>query len=173
MREYEDGWVFDLRYNVYGRLKNDDSIRTLPVPAEVLRLGYPMLFPDLFNTQASNDLGNRLYDILTRAREYLANSNHTVPEWGRMVHALRGSMMKHLKQNGTEEAVRRDIAGHKPLGTNEEHYVERLSAAAMRPIIDGLPSMTSHLTATPLQLMPWIARKEAPPWEGRGNKERV
>jgi hypothetical protein len=69
-----DGYVIILRSNGIRRLKNIQSQRMLPMPEEMVRLGfieyvqaikklgYATLFPDLFSDKTENDPGDRFYD---------------------------------------------------------------------------------------------------------------
>ncbi len=73
------GYVIILRTNIFRRLKNVQSERLLPVPEELVRLGfidyvqaikqlgYEALFPDLFSDKTDNDPGDRFYDTLARS----------------------------------------------------------------------------------------------------------
>lgn len=72
--ETANGWAIDIRINQFRRVKNAQSLRMLPVPDEVLRLGfvpyvrairdlgYQALFPELFHPNKVIDHGDRFYD---------------------------------------------------------------------------------------------------------------
>lgn len=74
VKETANGWAIDIRVNQFRRVKNAQSLRMLPVPDEVLRLGfvpyvrairdlgYQALFPELFHPQKAVDHGDRFYD---------------------------------------------------------------------------------------------------------------
>ena len=78
-----DVWVFQIDFGDDKRVKNESSVRKRPIPNEMLRLGfseykdkiqelgYKKLFPDLFSHLTQNDPGDRLYDIVSAARDNL------------------------------------------------------------------------------------------------------
>lgn len=69
-----NSYVIILRANSIRGLKTEQSNRLLPVPEELVRLGfidyvqaikqlgYEALFPDLFSDKTDNDPGDRFYD---------------------------------------------------------------------------------------------------------------
>ncbi|MGV2131217.1 MULTISPECIES: hypothetical protein [Rhizobium/Agrobacterium group] len=103
-----DAATIILRTNGIRGLKNVQSKRLLPVPEELVRLGfidyvqaikqlgYEALFPDLFSDKTDNDPGDRFYDTFVPIMQGALGENM----WDRAIHALRHGMADTLKQAG-------------------------------------------------------------------------
>ncbi len=89
-----------LQTNEFRRLKTEQSERVLPVPNELIRLGfedycialkklgYRAVFPDLFSDKTINDPGDRFYDVFKPLMTQALGANM----WKRALHALRHAM---------------------------------------------------------------------------------
>lgn len=93
----DDGYVIILRTNSIRRLKTAQSQRLLPLPDELVRLGfidyvqairqlgYEALFPDLFSDKTDNDPGNRFYDTFVPVMQGALGEKM----WGRAIFRCR------------------------------------------------------------------------------------
>ncbi len=98
--EDDGGLVLILRTNKFRRLKTEQSERLLPLPDELVRLGfmeycsalqdlgYEAVFPDLFSHKTINDPGDRFYDVFLPIMKQSLGENM----WDRAFHALRHGM---------------------------------------------------------------------------------
>jgi integrase len=175
----DHGVVIILRENKLRRIKNIQSDRKLPMPDELIRLGfleyytaikklgYEALFPDLFSDKTDNDPGDRFYDTFVPIMQDALGKNM----WGRALHALRHGMADTLKQAGVSAAVVDDIAGRLTEGSETNtRYTNPASLPLMRSVLSIYPIITSCIEPKPLQLLPWIENRQPPPWAREGKK---
>lgn len=175
----KDGYVVILRTNGIRRLKNAQSQRKLPLPDEMVRLGfidylnaikklgYQALFPDLFSDKTDNDPGDRFYDTFVPVMQQSLGENM----WSRSIHALRHGMADTLKQAGVSPEVIDDISGRLSEGSETNtRYTNPAGLPLMREALKHYPIITSAIEPKPLQLLPWIENKQPPPWARRGKK---
>ncbi len=153
-------------FNAFRRLKNDQSVRNLALHPELIRLGflhyvaairalgYERLFPDLVSPSSRSLLGDRLYDELTPAFRTA----------GLTTHQARHFFGNELKQKGVAAEFRADLLGHGGETETTERYCDPLSIENQVPDLMKLPVSTAHLVARPIQLLPWIERREVAPW---------
>ncbi len=169
----EHGYVIIIRTNDLRRLKNVQSERWLPLPDELVRLGfidyyhaikklgYDALFPDLFSDKTDNDPGDRFYDVFTPAMQEALGENM----WKRALHAFRHGMADTLKQAGVSPDVIDDISGRLSEGSETNtRYTNPAGLPLMRSALKHYPIITSAIEPKPLQLLPWIENKQPPPW---------
>lgn len=175
----DDGVVIILRSNKLRRIKNIQSDRKLPLPDELIRLGfleyytaikklgYEALFPDLFSDKTKNDPGNRFYNTFVPIMQDALGENM----WDRALHALRHGMADTLKQAGVSDAVIDDIAGRLTEGSETNtRYTNPAGLPLMRSVLSLYPVITSCIEPKPLQLLPWIKNRQPPPWARKGKK---
>ncbi len=175
----DEGYVIILRTNGIRRLKNVQSQRLLPMPGEMVRLGfidylqaikklgYGGLFPDLFSDKTENDPGNRFYDTFIPVMRGALGEKM----WERSIHALRHGMADTLKQAGVSPEVIDDISGRLSEGSETNtRYTNPAGLPLMRSALKHYPIITSIIEPKPLQLLPWIENKEPPPWAREGKK---
>jgi len=175
----EDGFVIVIQSNQIRRLKNGQSKRVLPLPDELVRLGfiqyqtaikklgYEALFPDLFSDKTDNDPGDRFYDIFTPIMRGALGENM----WERALHALRHGMADTLKQAGVPAEVIDDISGRISMGSETNmRYTNPAGIPLMRSALAKYPIITSVIEPKSLQLLPWIADRQPPPWARGGKK---
>ncbi|MBP1859376.1 site-specific integrase [Rhizobium herbae] len=175
----EDGYVILLRTNGIRRLKTAQSKRLLPMPDEMVRLGfldyyqaikglgYEALFPDLFSDKTENDPGNRFYDTFIPVMRGALGEKM----WERSIHALRHGMADTLKQAGVPTEVIDDISGRLSEGSETNtRYTNPAGLPLMRSALQHYPIITSIVERKPLQLLPWIENKQPPPWAREGKK---
>lgn len=174
-----DGYVIILRTNCFRRLKNVQSERLLPVPEELVRLGfidyvqaikqlgYEALFPDLFSDKTDNDPGDRFYDTFVPIMQGALGEKM----WDRAIHALRHGMADTLKQAGVPTEVIDDISGRLSEGSETNtRYTNPAGLPLMRSALKHYPVITSGVERQPLHLLPWIEKKLPPPWAREGKK---
>lgn len=175
----DDGYVIILRTNKLRRLKNAQSKRELPMPDEMVRLGfidyhhaikklgYEALFPDLFSDKTDNDPGDRFYDTFVPImRDALGEKM-----WDRSIHALRHGMADTLKQAGVPAEVIDDISGRLSEGSETNtRYTNPAGLPLMRSALQHYPIITSSIEPKPLQLLPWVENKQPAPWARRGKQ---
>ena len=175
----EDGYVIILRTNETRRLKTTQSQRLLPLPEELVRLGfiqyvqaikklgYVQLFPDLFSDKTDNNPGDRFYDTFVPVMQGALGENM----WSRAIHALRHGMADTLKQAGVSAEVIDDISGRLSDGSETNtRYTNPAGLPLMREALKRYPAITSGIERKPLQLLPWIENKLPPPWARQGKK---
>ncbi len=175
----EHGYVIILRTNSIRRLKNIQSDRQLPMPDELVRLGfieyvqtvkalgYEALFPDLFSDKTDNDPGDRFYDMFVPVMQDALGEKM----WKRAIHALRHGLADTLKQAGVSKDVIDDISGRLTEGNETStRYTNPAGLPLMRSSLKHYPIITSAIEAKPLQLLPWVENRQPPPWARGGKK---
>ncbi len=172
------GWILHIRPNDFRRIKNIQSDRILPVPDELIRLnfltyrqrlddlGETRLFPELFSHLTQNDPGDRFYD------EFKPIMKNILGEamWVRSLHALRHGFSNTLKQADINTDVIDDISGRLSSGETGTRYTAPAEIPLMRKAMSRMPLITAHLEPRPIQLLPWVERRESPPWAREGRK---
>ncbi|OLP45912.1 DUF6538 domain-containing protein [Rhizobium oryziradicis] len=174
-----DSYVIILRANSIRGLKNEQSNRLLPVPEELVRLGfidyvqaikqlgYEALFPDLFSDKTDNDPGDRFYDTFVPIMQGALGEKM----WKRAIHALRHGVADTLKQAGVPTEVIDDISGRLSEGSETNtRYTNPAGLPLMRSALKHYPVITSGVERQPLHLLPWIENKQPPPWAREGKK---
>jgi integrase len=163
-----------LRITSVRRLKNVNSIRTLAIHPEVIRLGFldyvrelreighTLVFPDLFSPSTNSPMGDRFYDEL---RPALIRSGVTV-------HQLRHFFDNWLKGQDVSVELRADLMGHGGTSETDERYVDQLEISKQLKILGKLPNLTSHLEPVPIRLLPWVENKQIPPWSRAAKLQR-
>ncbi len=183
--ETPNGWALDIRPNHLRRIKNAQSARMLPVPDEVLRLnfvpyvkairdlGYQALFPELFHPTRKNDPGDRFYKDFVPMIHASAEAGEDLELWERVLHALRHGQANVLKQSGVSIENIDDISGRLSKGETGTRYTNVAGLPLIRDVLSKYPSVTDHLESRPLQLLPWVARRQPPPWANVSKEERL
>lgn len=171
--EDDDGLVLILRTNKFRGLKTEQSERLLPLPDELVRLGfleycaalqdlgYEAVFPDLFSDKTTNDPGDRFYDV------FLPIMKQSLGEkmWDRAFHALRHGMADTLLQAGVPPLVIDDISGRLSQGSETSlRYTNPARVPLMRDALSKYPIITSGIEPKPIKLLPWIEKRLPPPW---------
>jgi integrase len=175
-----EGYVIILRTNGLRRLKTIQSERLLPMPEEMVRLGfidyyhavkklgYVALFPDLFSDQTENDPGDRFYDTFIPVMRGALGEKM----WERSIHALRHGMADTLKQAGVPTEVIDDISGRLSEGSETNtRYTNPAGLPLMRDALSKYPVITAGIDAKPIQLLPWVEKCLPPPWARKAKNE--
>jgi integrase len=166
--------------NEFRRIKNSQSARNNPLHPEVIRLnflkyvavirslGYKLLFPDLFSPTTQSLLGDRFYKVF---KPILLTAG--IIEKGLGSHALRhafGAVLKKLRLTVEDRA---EALGHRGKSETSERYCEPHEIKVLYEIICMVPVVTGHLIAHPISLLPWVAKKEAPPFSHPTRAKKV
>lgn len=160
-------------------LKTDQSERMLPVPAEMVRLGFmdyvdklkalghKVLFPELFSPFLENqDPGDRLYKELSPIVRKAPEFGDGI--WPRLIHALRHGFADVAYQKGMDSAVIDDISGRMGESETTTRYTNLAGLPRIiRDLNATIPIVTDHLKPQPLKLLPWVEAKRPPPWAGK------
>lgn len=178
--EDDDGLVLILRTNKFRRLKTEQSERLLPVPNELIRLGfmdycialkelgYEAVFPDLFSHKTMNDPGDRFYDVFLPIMKQSLGENM----WSRAFHALRHGMADTLLQAGVPPLVIDDISGRLSEGSETSlRYTNPAGLPLMRDALSKYPIITAGIEPKPIKLLPWIEQRLPPPWAREAKNE--
>ncbi|MBB4576034.1 integrase [Rhizobium lentis] len=178
--EDDGGLVLILRTNKFRRLKTEQSERLLPLPEELVRLGfmdycaalqnlgYEAVFPDLFSDKTLNDPGDRFYDV------FLPIMKQSLGEkmWDRAFHALRHGMADTLLQAGVPPLVIDDISGRLSQGGETSlRYTNPAGLPLMRDALSKYPIITAGIEPKPTKLLPWIEQRLPPPWAREAKNE--
>ncbi|UIJ87251.1 integrase [Rhizobium leguminosarum] len=171
--EDDQGLALMLRSNQFRRLKNEQSKRVLPLPEEMIRLGfmdycvalkdlgYEAVFPDLISDKTMNDPGDRFYDVFLPIMKRCLGENL----WDRTLHALRHGMADTLKQAGVSPEVIDDISGRLSEGSETNtRYTNPAGLPLMREALSKYPIITGGIEPKPIKLLPWIEQRLPPPW---------
>lgn len=153
----------------FGRIKNDHSVRPVPLHSELIRLGflefvqecrrrnYDVLFPELRPTNAVQVFGDvyykNIWQNLKKRGELTTEATN---------HGMRHRFSSELKVKKVFSEFRRDVMGQAGGNINEETYSETGPLANLKAVVDELPSATSHLAAAPLRLPPAAVRRPQP-----------
>ncbi|MCQ8782935.1 integrase [Aurantimonas sp. CSK15Z-1] len=178
-----NGPAIHIRNNTFRTIKNPQSDRLLPVPDELVRLGFmdyvaaierlghERLFPELYSPALkTNDPGDRFYKDfvpLLKASPVLADGL-----WERTIHAFRHGLANTLKQLGVEIAIIDDLSGRLGSGETQTRYTNVAGLSLLREKLRQYPIITGHLAPTPVRLLPWVEANTSPPWAGRKPGDR-
>ncbi|MDR3487964.1 MAG: tyrosine-type recombinase/integrase [Bradyrhizobium sp.] len=160
--------VICIRNNSERRIKTAESQRDLPIPPDVLRLGFKdyvlalkalghtLLFPELRLRGAATPLQNLFYKgfvaVLSQALPTAAEENKTF-------HCFRKSGNTVLIDAETDPVIRHRIMGHKAEGVNAAHYTGDLAMKTFARELAKIPNVTAHLAAHPIRLHDLLSRQ--------------
>ncbi|MGV4792954.1 DUF6538 domain-containing protein [Rhizobium sp. F40D2] len=178
--EDDGGLVLILRTNKFRRLKTEQSERFLPLPDELVRLGfldycallqelgYEAVFPDLFSDKTLNDPGDRFYDVFLPIMKQCLGEKM----WDRALHAFRHGMADTLLQAGVPPLVIDDISGRLSQGGETSlRYTNPAGLPLMRDALSKYPIITAGIEPKPIKLLPWIEKRLPPPWAREAKNE--
>lgn len=173
-----NGPAIDLEPNDVRGLKTEQSERMLPVPQEMLRLGfmdyvdrlraigYTHLFPELYSPfKNRQDPGDRLYKELLPIMKRSPEFDEGI--WPRLIHALRHGFADAALQFGMDSLVIDDVSGRKGTTETATRYTNVTGLPRLINDLKAIPIVTDHLKPQPLRLLPWVEANEPPPWAGR------
>lgn len=169
------GPALNIQANELRRIKNEQSERVLPIPDELVRLGFldyvdairglgeHHLFPELFAPgREHHDPGDRFYkDFVPLLKASPAMEDQL---WKRALHALRHGFADTLKQSGISTSIIDDVSGRLGHGETELRYTNIAGLPLLRASLKAFPVLTDHLERRPITLLPWVQKKQPPPW---------
>jgi len=153
--------IIHIRNNSERRIKTSESQRDIPIPPEVLRLGFAdyvralqalghtLLFPELRLRGAATPLQNLFY------KEFVAVLSQALPtaaEENKTFHCFRKSGNTVLIDGACDPIIRHRLMGHKAEGVNAAHYTGDLAMKTFARELAKIPNVTAHLAAHPIRL---------------------
>jgi integrase len=135
-----------------GRVKNDGSVRAIPLHRELLRLGlldyveqcrlrgWDVLFPELRPTNSMQKFGDVFYK---RAWVNIRAKGRLSPKAD--IHGTRHRFSTELKDQMVQSEYRGDLLGHVGKTITEERYSETARLRLLKGVVDQLPSLTDPL----------------------------
>lgn len=157
--------------------KTEARNRHLPIPTEVLRLGFVdyvaaianeghvALFPELYCNEEKRG-GSFFYDRVWQHLVCYIADRMELPEpvkgKGADIHSIRSLGSSFYEVDGVNDIVRADVMGHSRQGTNAESYSQREKTEGLDVILAErlafmnryVPVITSHLRPTPPRMLP-------------------
>jgi hypothetical protein len=162
-------WAIEVRPNKFRRLKKTWTQRRLPVPDELLRLGfieyvetirklgYDAVFPDLLPTTPGTPLGERLADQWVKIER--AAFPDGKPE-KTAFRSFRHSFNDDLKNANVSLEIRAELMGHKKFGETAGRYGDRFNLRLKTEAISKKPILTDKLTKHKIRLVPPVAARQ-------------
>jgi integrase len=150
-----------VRPNEHRLLKNQQSIRRIPLVAEVARLGFlqyrdaikelghKLLFPELKANSDRTPYGDVFHG------DWIKIQDAVIPDAEaekKSFHSFRKTSANGLKETGVASELRADILGHGGKNITEERYASSAKLQNMLEALEKLPDCTSHLTAQEIRL---------------------
>lgn len=144
-----------------GRVKNEGSVRAVPLHQELIRLGllefveacrkegWDVLFPELRPTNSTQRFGDVFYKrcwVNIRAKGGLSPKSD--------IHGARHRFSTALKAQRVESEFRADLMGHVGKTLTEERYSDPAELKLLQDMVNQLPSMTDHLITGPTRQPP-------------------
>jgi integrase len=135
-----------------GRVKNDGSVRAIPLHSELIRLGLidfvgecrrrgqDVLFPELRPTNEVQKYGDVFYK---RCWINIREKGGLSPDAS--IHGTRHRFSTALKDHLVQSEYRGDLLGHVGKTITEERYSEAAGLRLLNDMVDRLPSPTDHL----------------------------
>ena len=165
-RELDGIHYLQIDYTETGRIKNEGSIRAVPLHRELIRLGIlefvdlcrregrDVLFPELRPTNETQKFGDVFYKrcwVNIRAKGGLSPKGD--------IHGARHRFSTALKDQRVESEFRADLMGHIGKTITEERYSDPAELKLLQEMVNQLPSMTHHLAKGPSH-QPMSARRK-------------
>ncbi|HEY0411693.1 MAG TPA: tyrosine-type recombinase/integrase [Allosphingosinicella sp.] len=157
-RELHGVHYIQMDYTETGRLKNEGSIRAVPLHRELIRLGIfefveecrrrgqVVLFPELRpkETNKTQKFGDVFYKrcwVNIRKRGGLSPKAD--------IHGARHRFTTDLKNQRVASEFRGDLIGHVGKTITEERYSDAAELKLLQEMVNQLPSLTDHLVRGP------------------------
>ncbi|RYG85445.1 MAG: hypothetical protein EON58_22990 [Alphaproteobacteria bacterium] len=90
--------------------------------------------------------------------------------WQRSLHALRHGLSNSLKQRGVPPAIIDDLSGRLSDGETNNRYTDVAGISLMRDALAKFPIITDDIQPRDINLLPWVRKKQPPPWARPGRK---
>ena len=169
----EDGIPFIfIRPNEHRTLKNAQSMRRIPLigeirrlgflryHAEIKRLGYRLLFPELKAASDRTPHGDVFYG------DWIKIQNVAVPNAElerKAFHSFRKVGGADLKDAEISSELRADILGHGGKNVTEERYASPAKLQQILAALERLPIVTAHVEAMEICLRPGVLQMRKRP----------
>lgn len=174
---------FRIDYTDLRSIKNAQSVRSLPIHSELIRLGFldyvramrklghKLLFPEMHSPN-SKSFASTFYKSIFNPWRTWAFPDGT--RWRHQqkgitkdkdVHSFRGAATSLMKGH-VEDSVRIDILGHEGDNETTRTYDEEADMASKLEALSLLSILTQHLRAYPIRLRP-VARQKFGSSRGR------
>jgi integrase len=159
--EFEGIPFIFIRPNEHRLLKNEQSVRRIPLVDVVARLGFlqyrdavrrlghKLLFPELKANCDRTPYGDVFHGDWTKIQ------NAVIPNAEaerKSFHSFRKTSANELKDAGITSELRADILGHGGKNITEERYASSAKLQQMLDAIKKLPDYTSHLVSHEIRL---------------------
>jgi hypothetical protein len=162
---------FKVEYNDLRDLKNGQSVRSLPIHPELIRLGFldyvnamrvsgqKMLFPEMHSPKSKSFAATFYRSVFRKWRAWAFPDGTSWQHRARGaikdkdVHSFRGVASSMMKGK-VADSVRFDILGHEGENTTTRVYDEEASLEEKLAGLRHVSPLTSHLPVHPLRLRP-------------------
>jgi hypothetical protein len=162
---------FRIEYSDLRALKNLQSVRSLPIHPELIRLGFidyvqamraaghKLLFPEMYSPGSTSFASTFYKAVFKRWREWAFpdGTSWRHQQKGMIkdkdVHSFRGTAASLLKGR-VPDSVRIDILGHEGDNETTRTYDEEADMASKLEALSLLSPLTQHLAAAPMRLRP-------------------
>jgi integrase len=179
-----------------GGLKRSARLRMIPIHPDLMRLGlqqyveqisqdgHVMAFPELYQDKHTKQGGARFY---ARAGQHLLAYVDEVEPLLRTrkgkradLHSMRTAGASALEFSNAKQLDVDDIMGHAREGMGPRKYSkawysqggDKVLAKRLALMIEVIPDITSHLTPTPLRLLPLHQRSQTGSHKGRASRTK-
>ncbi len=152
----------NLRFSEHRLLKNQQSVRRIPLTEDIIRLGfleyrdaikalgYRLLFPELEAASDKTPFGDVFHGDWIKVQNAVVK-NADVQR--KSFHSFRKMSGAELKDAGVASELRADILGHKGDNVTEERYASAAKLRQMLKALNKLPDYTSKLEKAPIRLL--------------------
>jgi integrase len=150
-----------LEYSEHRPLKNQQSIRRIPLIEEITRLGflryraaikalgYKLLFPELKANSDRTPLGDVFHGDWIKVQDAVIPNAEAEKK---SFHSFRKTSANDLKDAGVASELRADILGHGGKNITEERYASSSKLKQMLEALEKLPDYASHLATHEIKL---------------------
>ncbi|MDB5566618.1 MAG: phage integrase family protein [Tardiphaga sp.] len=158
---FEDIPFIHLRFSEHRPLKNQQSIRRIPLIGEITRLGFlqyrdtikllghRLLFPELKANSDRTPYGDVFHGDWIKIQDAVIPN---AEDEKKSFHSFRKTSANDLKEAGVTSELRADILGHGGQNITEERYASSAKLQQMLDALKKLPDYTSHLRAREITL---------------------
>ena len=159
--EFEGIPFIFLEYSEHRPLKNQQSIRRIPLIGEVTRLGFlryraaikalghRLLFPELKANSDRTPFGDVFHGDWIKVQDAVIPNAEAEKK---SFHSFRKTSANDLKDASVPSELRADILGHGGKNITEERYASSSKLKQMLEALEKLPDCTSHLVAHEIKL---------------------
>jgi len=151
-----------LRFSDHRLLKNQQSVRRIPLTKEMIRLGlleyrdaikalgYQLLFPELEAASDKTPFGDVFHGNWIKVQTAVVKDADVQRK---SFHSFRKMSAAELKDAGVVSELRADILGHGGHNITEERYASAAKLQQMLRALNKLPDYTSKLEKAPIRLL--------------------